>query len=104
MDEKETEQLLKSMEDPLAQMHLLLREHGWEPEEAPDPGAGTVDDAVDGWMWTKRGLKLYFVTVRRPQNLPVWFLCRTYKPYELLGRSRSVAALRRRLTELAAKK
>ncbi len=68
------------------------------------PGT-VVDDADIGWTWKKRGQKVYFVTVRRPHHLPLWSLARSYYPWEVLvDRSRSVAALRRRLKELAAKK
>jgi hypothetical protein len=84
----------------LAEMHLILRERGWEPEEAPDPGAGTRDDAVDGWMWEKRGQKVYFLTIRRSHHLPFWSLVCSDYPYDSLGESLSVAGLRRRLKEL----
>jgi hypothetical protein len=83
--------------DPLAEMHLLLREHGWEPEYEPD-GAG------DAWTWRLGALVIVtFVStiyrLHRGKKLTrresVWAEKGGRK-----GGSTSVAVLRRRLKQL----
>jgi hypothetical protein len=41
--------------DPLAEMHLLLREHGWEPE---------CLDNSSYWRWYQAGCDSWFTTSR----------------------------------------
>ncbi len=84
--------------DALTEMHLCLREFGWEPEEAPDPGT-EGDDAVSGWSGKKRGHEVEFLTVRRTHHLPVWVRMVSRPPWKVLEKSRSVARLRRRLKD-----
>ena len=44
--------------DPLAEMHLLLREHGWEPKHELLDGVDNV------WFWTLTGHPFVIMTYR----------------------------------------
>jgi hypothetical protein len=76
--------------DPLAQMHLLLREHGWEPEESAADEGGTV------YYWTHVGCDSEITTAATVDVPAAWFIAGQEPPA-----STSVEDLRRRLQELA---
>jgi hypothetical protein len=49
--------------DPLAEMHLLLREHGWEPEVL-----------LSRWNWSRPGWNFVFWTLRCLRNRSIRML------------------------------
>jgi hypothetical protein len=87
--------------DPLAEMHLLLREHGWEPESEnfflEDVGP------ITGWRWTLAGTDHRIFTSRDANGS---YCCEDYafgSKGHALGLVRDFhtpAALRRRLKQL----
>jgi hypothetical protein len=75
--------------DALADMHLLLREHGWEPDNTYDKM----------WWWTLPGCASQIVTYSEPK--PGASESREGKRQR---RYRTVAALRLRLEQLSPRK
>ena len=69
--------------DPLTEMHLLLREHGWEPE-----------NNRSAYLWTRAGCPKQIQTFR-VGNLTEWLAF----PGGRL--SQGVTSLRKRLKQLA---
>jgi hypothetical protein len=80
--------------DPLAEMHLLLREHGWEPVEHSE-GWPTY------WRWHKRGWKGWVETCTPLPGAmnPSWDIFYTASGPRVSGRS--PRQLEKRLKELA---
>jgi hypothetical protein len=91
--------------DPLAEMHLLLREHGWEPE-SDESIPLNFPDVTAAWNWRHpQHPEKEIQTVEwcewsdtndrtHPAQKPSWTITGRDK-------STSVASLRRRLKELA---
>ena len=87
----------------LAEMHLLLREHGWEAEYIPEWG---FDDGTLGepsyWQWEHPGQKY---SISTSLNLwvgitkPGWRVNRRRRRNERFEDTFSVAALRRKLKQ-----
>ena len=87
---------------PLAEMHLLLREHGWEPEQ-PEPWLAGADKY--GWRHTDYKGDVEFLTSREG-----WYeveVCAAGTEDESRAHNgrpeTSVASLRRRLKQLVKK-
>jgi hypothetical protein len=72
--------------DLLAQMHLLLREHGWEPDS-------------DHFRWTLAGFSAKMCAFWLPNKEGVH--CLEFIGSQVRHVHTSIAALRRRLKELA---
>jgi hypothetical protein len=85
--------------DPLAEMHLLLREHGWEPR------FNSRGYRWMFWKWTRPGCDWTVVTVRdyRDPEDTRWQIVygRAWRSFSGEPRGFRVAGLRRRLEELA---
>lgn len=79
--------------DPLTAMHLLLREHGWEPE---------VATSGNWWNWTLGGCPVVIETYGTGESV-AWAEETQFVGGVLVAKSthRTVAGLRRRLQELA---
>lgn len=77
--------------DPLAEMHLLLREHGWKPE---------LGKEGEGWTWTLPGCHRSFYTAMDGQVDDCFEFEIPYRRNDE-GRYHTVDSLRRRLQELA---
>jgi len=97
----------KVKRSPLAQMHALLRTHGWKPK------LSSYSPVIDAWRWTLRGCDEIIITSRispshaaRKSTPPKWYVV----PRMGLPRQRqwagspSVADLEQKLKELAQKK
>jgi len=54
----------ETLMDPLTEMHLLLREHGWEPET--DDGQGMTHPH---WVWTLPGCTVWIITFNQTEEL-----------------------------------
>ena len=91
--------------DPLAEMHLILREHGWVPEHETWWAEDDDDEDTDYWDWS------------HPDRPDAWFRTIAEKGDERWSSGprpttsareivvgNTVASLRRRLRELAKKK
>jgi hypothetical protein len=76
----------------LAEMHLLLREHGWEPLNLNLE----LELKNRWWTWVRDGRRI--VTTRRPSGGGAW-----YRGGGRKRKSTSVLALRRVLKRLAEK-
>ena len=81
--------------DPLVEMHLLLREHGWEPELQPTNGE------CGAWWWSRPDTECFFETWEDPEDGDFWIFETGNGPKVRGGIGRSVAGLRRRLKQLA---
>jgi len=79
--------------DRLTEMHLLLREHGWEPE---------VATSGSWWDWTLAGCLVVIETYRIGESA-AWAEGTQFVGGVLVAKSthRTVAGLRRRLQKLA---
>jgi hypothetical protein len=73
---------------PLAEMHLLLREHGWYPNYCPE---------VDWWEWTLNGCD---TMIRTGHWIKTFW---DEVDPEFTAKHHTVASLRKRLKELALK-
>jgi hypothetical protein len=73
--------------NPLAQMHLLLREHGWRPNYHP---------VIDWWEWTLAGCGTRIRTGKWMKTF--WD---EVEPGGFIAKHQKVAFLRKRLKELA---
>jgi hypothetical protein len=87
--------------DPLAQMHLLLREHGWRPSYYRD---------WQFWKWTHREFAMTIITTRALNSEPRWDVVQRDSrsrafpwPGGYPKQGTSVASLRRHLKQLAKK-
>jgi hypothetical protein len=86
-----------AMKDPLAQMHLLLREHGWEPELDQRPLLG-----VPTWYWHHPSRKnMSLGTWKHLDGQVVWNAYGKARTREDVGRLPSTSVARLRLKELA---
>ena len=72
---------------PLAQMHLLLREHGWKPN---------YDPVIDWWEWALAGCD---TRIRTGEWMKTFW--DEVEPGGFIAKHHSVAGLRKRLKELA---
>lgn len=72
---------------PLAQMHLLLRQHGWAPN---------YDPVIDWWEWRLAGCDTRIRTGKWMKTF--WD---EVEPDGFIAKHHRVASLRKRLKELA---